>query len=41
LNAKQENADKNDRKLIKRSQSIYSRLATTKPNPNGTGAGQN
>jgi hypothetical protein len=37
-----ENIDKNDRKLKKkRSQAIYSRLATTKPNSNGTGAGQN
>jgi hypothetical protein len=28
-------------KIKKHSQAIYSRLATSKPNPNGTGAGQN
>jgi hypothetical protein len=36
-----ENIDKNDRKLKKSSQSIYSRLATIKLNLNGTGTGQN
>jgi hypothetical protein len=28
-------------KIKKCSQAIYSRLATSKPNPTGTGAGQN
>jgi hypothetical protein len=42
LNVYLENIDKNNRKLKKkRSQSIYSGLATTKPDFNGTGACQN
>jgi hypothetical protein len=40
LNVYLENIDKMAQKIKKHSQSIYSRLATTKPNPNGTGTGQ-
>jgi hypothetical protein len=41
LNVYLENIDKMTLKIKKCSQSIYSRLATTKPNPKGTSTGQN
>jgi hypothetical protein len=37
LNVYLENIDKMTEKIKKRRKAIYSTLATTKPNPNGTG----